>query len=113
MVAGSGRMTSERLSDEAEVAIMGPGTLETPQVDAGSLEVAIAGSENGRMQSLHAGNAEINIAGAGEAVFASDGEVEANILGSGRVSFPGRPVARSIRWCSGSLVCEREEEAAS
>lgn len=131
-LAGSGRMSSERLAHDAEVAIMGSGTLETPHVDADTLEVAIAGSGtysaagsaarlelsvagsgSGRMQGLRAGNAEINIAGSGDAVFASDGEVEANIMGSGRVTVRGSARCRVHSMGSGSLVCEREEEPAS
>lgn len=131
VVAGSGRMTSERLAGEAEVSIAGSGTLETPSVEAQSLEVSIAGSGSyvaagraerielsvagsgsGRMAGLKAGRAQINLAGSGDAVFASDGEVEANIIGSGTVTVRGAARCKVHSVGSGNLVCEREPETA-
>jgi hypothetical protein len=37
------------------------------------------------MAALKAGEANINVAGSGNATFASDGDVEANIMGSGHL----------------------------
>ncbi|HYD24664.1 MAG TPA: head GIN domain-containing protein [Croceibacterium sp.] len=131
VIAGSGRMTSERLAGEAEVSIAGSGELETPNVDASSLEVSIAGSGtytaggradrlelsiagsgSGEMDKLKVERAEVNIAGSGDAVFASDGEVEANIMGSGDVIVRGSARCKVNSMGSGSLVCEREAEPA-
>jgi hypothetical protein len=131
VVAGSGRMTSERLAGKAEVAVAGSGTLETPAVDAislevsiagsgsysaagraGHLELSIAGSGSGDMAKLKAEGAEINIAGSGNAEFASDGDVEANIMGSGNVTVRGSARCKVHSMGSGSLTCERETEAA-
>lgn len=130
-LAGSGRMTSERLAREAEVAVAGSGTLETPAVDAASLEVSIAGSGDyiaggraerldlsiagsGRaeMAKLKVGSAEINIAGSGDAAFASDGEVTANIMGSGDVTVRGSARCKVNAMGSGTVTCERATEAA-
>lgn len=131
-LAGSGNMTSERLGGNAEVTIAGSGKLETPSVDAGSLEVTIAGSGSylaaGRtaslelsllgsgsaeMDGLTAGNAEINIAGSGDASFASNGEVEASIMGSGDVTVRGSARCTINSMGSGSLTCERPAAAAA
>jgi hypothetical protein len=131
LLAGSGRMSAERLAGTAEVAITGSGTLETPRVEADSLEVliagsgsyaaagqagrlemSIAGSGNGNMAGLRAARAEINIAGSGHATFASDGEVEASIMGSGNVTVRGSARCTVNAMGSGSLVCEREPESA-
>lgn len=131
-MAGSGRMTSEALANEAELAIAGSGTLETPNVAAGSLKVSIAGSGdyraggsadtlelsvagsgNGNMRGLKVAHARVNIAGSGDATFASDGEVEANIMGSGTVTVLGSARCKVSAIGSGSLVCEREAEPAS
>lgn len=131
VVAGSGRMTSERLAGRAEVSIAGSGSLETPQVDtesltvsiAGSgsylaggrtakLELSIAGSGSADMASLRAERARINIAGSGDTVFASDGEVEANIMGSGNVTVRGAARCTVNSMGSGQVTCEREPEVA-
>jgi len=131
-VAGSGKMTSATLASDAEVSIAGSGTLETPAVDARSLEVSIAGSGtyvaagrtdelelsiagsgSGRMEGLKAASAEISIAGSGDAVFASDGEVEASIMGSGTVTVRGSARCKVNSVGSGSLVCERAPEPAN
>jgi len=129
--AGSGKITSEKLAGEAEVTIAGSGTIETPGVDATSLEVTIAGSGTykaaGTAQSLElsvAGSgsadmaglkvetAEINIAGSGDAIFASDGDVEASIMGSGDVTVRGSARCKVSSVGSGTLTCEREPEPA-
>jgi len=131
VLAGSGRMTSDRLAGDGEIAIMGSGTLETPQVDTSSLEVAIAGSGTyvaagrteklelsvagsgaAKMDGLRVGTAEISIAGSGDAAFASDGEVEANIMGSGNVTVRGSARCKVNAMGSGSLTCEREAQTA-
>ncbi|AKH43348.1 hypothetical protein FHS61_000950 [Altererythrobacter atlanticus] len=124
-VAGSGRMTSERLSGDAEVTIAGSGWLETPNVSAESLEVTIAGSGNYKaagtvkslelsvagsgtadMAGLKVDNAELNIAGSGDAIFASDGNVEASIMGSGDVTVRGSARCEVNAVGSGRLTCE-------
>lgn len=131
-MAGSGRLTSESLANAAELSIAGSGTLETSNVEAGSLKVSIAGSGayiaggradtlelsvagsgNGNMKALKVSRAEVSIAGSGDAVFASDGEVEANIIGSGTVTVIGSARCKVNAMGSGSLVCERAAEAAS
>lgn len=131
IVAGSGRMTSERLAGEAEVSIAGSGTLDTPRIEADSLEasiagsgsfaaggtvrrltLSIAGSGNADLARLRAERAQVNIAGSGDAVFASDGEVEANVMGSGNVTVRGSARCTVNSVGSGQVTCEREPEAA-
>jgi hypothetical protein len=131
-LAGSGNMTSEGLGGKAEVTIAGSGKLETPSVEAKSLEVTIAGSGSylaaGRtaslelsvlgsgsaeMDGLTASTAEVNIAGSGDASFASNGEVEANIMGSGDVTVRGSARCTINSMGSGNLTCERAATAAA
>lgn len=129
-LAGSGTMTSEHLGGNAEVTIAGSGDLQTPAVDAESLDVTIAGSGSyvaaGRtdsldlsvlgsgsaeMDGLTADRADVNIAGSGDASFASNGEVEANIMGSGDVDVRGSAQCTVNSMGSGSLTCERMASA--
>jgi len=130
-MAGSGRLTSDAVAQAAELSIAGSGTLETPNVAAASLKVSIAGSGdyvaggsadtlelsvagsgNGQMEGLKVSRAEVSIAGSGDAVFASDGEVNANIIGSGTVTVIGSARCEISAVGSGKLVCERAPETA-
>jgi len=130
--AGSGHMTSDSLASEAELSIAGSGVLETPAVETASLKVSIAGSGaylagghtdkldlsitgsgKGDMAGLKARHASISIAGSGDAIFASDGEIEANIMGSGTVTVRGSARCKVTAVGSGSLICERAAEAAT
>ena len=131
VVAGSGQIISDTLAEDAEVSIAGSGTLETPNVAVNSLEVSIAGSGeykaagtaeslelsiagsgDGDMGGLKVSRADITIAGSGNAVFASDGEVAATIMGSGDVTVRGNARCTINSLGSGKLVCEREAQAA-
>jgi hypothetical protein len=125
-MAGSGHMTSEALASKADLSIAGSGTLETPNVAARSLavsiagsgvyraggqadtlELSLAGSGDGDMTGLKVARATISIAGSGDAAFASDGEVEASIMGSGTVTVHGSARCKITAIGSGSLICER------
>ena len=96
------------VSDTPQANIAGSGTLELPNVAAGTMTVNIAGSGTlnasgtaGRlnlnvmgsgsaaMAGLKADSASVNIAGSGDATFSSDGSVDANIVGSGDVTVRG------------------------
>lgn len=129
-LAGSGRITSAVLAREAEVTIAGSGRVDTPGVAgdkleltiAGSgsyraagnvarLEVTVAGSGDAEMGALRTDRANVTIAGSGDAVFASDGEVDAEIMGSGEVRVIGRARCQVSATGSGRLVCEPGPEA--
>lgn len=126
---GSGAIHCEALADEAKVAIMGSGKIETHDLDieslkvkfagsgtykasgkVGTLDLSIAGSGSARMGRLKAGRAEIAITGSGDAVFASDGEVVAKIMGSGQVTVRGSARCKVKSFGSGTLVCEPDGE---
>jgi hypothetical protein len=128
-LAGSGRMTAASVSDHPEVNVAGSGTLELASVNARKMEANIAGSGtlkasgsadtlelnlmgsgNGELGSLKVASAKVNIAGSGDAVFASDGDVDANIMGSGHVTVRGRARCKVHTVGSGSLVCEGGDE---
>lgn len=113
-IAGSGEITTTALAAEAEVVIAGSGRVAAMGLDidhlavtiAGSgqftaegkaqrLEVSVAGSGYADLAALGSCEAEVDIAGSGNVSFACDGEVSANIMGSG------------------SLVCERGPDAGS
>lgn len=130
-VAGSGRMSAERLAPGGEVSIAGSGRLEVAAVDGGRLKVSIAGS--GRLaidghadefdlsiagsgacdaEGLMVGKAAVHIAGSGDAIFACNGEVTAHLMGSGNVIVRGSARCSVHSMGSGTLTCEREREAA-
>ena len=53
------------------------------------LQMTVGGSGKAEMAGLKVDKAEINVGGSGDAQFASDGEVEANIAGSGDITVTG------------------------
>jgi hypothetical protein len=125
-MAGSGRIFAPGLNpDEARVTIAGSGTVETQQVSTQSLKVdiagsgsyraagaakalklGIAGSGDARLEALRVDEAKVNIAGSGDGAFASDGTVNAKIVGSGEVRVIGRATCKVNSVGSGRLVCE-------
>ncbi len=125
VMAGSGKIQAEALASEAKVTIAGSGNIESPSVSADKLDLTIAGSGNFRgagnvkaldvtvagsgsaaMDALKAESAKVTIAGSGDASFASDGEVEASIVGSGNITVKGRARCKLKAMGSGKLVCE-------
>ena len=130
VAAGSGKLRSQALANDAEVTLAGSGDVETMNVAADRLRVTIAGSGayratgraarlelnivgsgNAAMEGLKADNAKIKIAGSGRSAFSSDGEVEASIVGSGEVTVRGRARCKVSAAGSGKLVCEPGESA--
>lgn len=130
-VAGSGRMTAEKLAADGEVSIAGSGRLEIAQVDGGKLKVSIAGSgrlaADGRADALElsiagsgscdaeglvAEQASVHIAGSGDAIFTCNGEVAAHLMGSGNVIVRGSARCSVHSMGSGTVICERAAEAA-
>ncbi len=124
-LAGSGKMVSAALHSAAKVNVAGSGQVEAAAVGADSLELNIAGSGNFRgagavarldltvagsgsadMPGLKTERAKVTIAGSGDAAFASDGEVDASILGSGSVTVTGRARCKVQSMGSGRLICE-------
>ena len=125
VAAGSGTIRAEGLAPQAEVTIAGSGDVETLAVaakkldvtiagsgsyraagTAENLEITIAGSGDAAMEGLKAQNAKITIAGSGRSRFASDGTVNADILGSGEVRVQGQAKCDVKATGSGRLVCE-------
>lgn len=130
-VAGSGRMSVDKLASDAEVSIAGSGRLEIAAVTGGKLAVSVAGSGrlfvDGRADELElsiAGSgscdaeglavdkAAIHIAGSGDAIFTCNGEVSASLMGSGNVIVRGSARCSVHSMGSGSVTCERERESA-
>jgi hypothetical protein len=130
VAAGSGKIRSQAVANEAEVTLAGSGDVETMNVAADRLKVTIAGSGvyraagtatrlelnivgsgNAAMEGLKTDNATIKIAGSGRSTFSSDGEVNARIVGSGEVTVRGRARCKVSAAGSGKLVCEAAEPA--
>lgn len=124
VVAGSGSVEAARLSGSPEVTIAGTGKARTTLVEADTLEVTIAGagvyeasgaaksleltlagSGSADMAGLKVDTAEITIAGSGNAQFASDGTVEAKVMGSGDVTVTGSARCTINSMGSGTLRC--------
>lgn len=123
-IAGSGTLEAPSLSGKAEVTIAGSGSariaaVQTSSVDvtiAGSgtyraaghtdtLDLTIAGSGEADMAELSVDRAEVTIAGSGNARFASDGTVEATVMGSGEVTVAGSARCTIKSMGSGTLKC--------
>lgn len=128
-IGGSGSIKAAELTGNAEANVLGSGSLEVAGVSADRLSVNVAGSGsmkaagkakeldldvlgsgNARLDGLTVEKANVTIAGSGGAKFASDGEVEAEILGSGSVTVRGDARCKVHSVGSGSLVCERNAE---
>ncbi|NCP19474.1 MAG: DUF2807 domain-containing protein [Erythrobacter sp.] len=110
-IAGSGDSRIGRI-DAAELTInvAGSGALQAAG-KADTLELSIAGSGNLDLRRLTVGDADISIAGSGEAVFASDGAVEASIMGSGTVEVIGNANCSVSAMGSGELKCSARTAA--
>lgn len=126
VMAGSGTIHTAALSGEsASVSIAGSGNIDVPAVDTGelkvevigsgdfkaagkakSLKLTIAGSGTANLAGLTVEVAKVDVAGSGDASFASDGDVTANIMGSGDIRVKGRAKCKVAAMGSGTLVCE-------
>lgn len=125
-LAGSGTITVDRLGtgSDAEVSIAGSGESEIGRIDAETLEVNVAGSGSLKaagsastldlsiagsgdldLREVEVGDADIAIAGSGDAVFSSDGNIEASIMGSGTVEVLGNASCSVSSMGSGELKC--------
>jgi hypothetical protein len=130
-VAGSGRITADRIATDGKVSITGSGRIEVAEVAGGRLkaniagsgrlaldgradefELSIAGSGSCDAEGLSVGNAAVHIAGSGDAIFACNGEVEAHLMGSGNVIVRGGARCNVHSVGSGTVTCERERESA-
>jgi hypothetical protein len=130
-VAGSGRVTADKLARDGEISIAGSGRLEVAAVEGGKLNVSIAG--NGRLmanghadefdlsiagsgscdaEGLVAEKVSVHIAGSGDAIFACNGEVSAHLMGSGSVIVRGSARCSVQSMGSGTVTCERASETA-
>ncbi|HVR90035.1 MAG TPA: head GIN domain-containing protein [Novosphingobium sp.] len=129
-LAGSGKITAAALTKDAQITIAGSGEVDTPTVAADSLKIdvagsgsyraggtvrelklTVAGSGNAEMPTLKVDSAKLTIAGSGSARFASDGNVSADIMGSGSIYVTGRATCKVSSMGSGKLVCEPAAEA--
>ncbi len=131
-LAGSGKITTPALARDAKVTVAGSGSVEAAAIaadklnltiagsgdfrGAGSvheLKMTIAGSGSSRTDALKADSAKVTIAGSGDAAFASDGDVDAEIMGSGEVRVKGRARCKVSAMGSGKLVCEPGDAGAA
>jgi hypothetical protein len=125
VLAGSGTIAAEAMADKAEATIAGSGRIDVAALDSDSLELNvmgsgvmgaagsaekldlnIAGSGRAELDELQVGSAEISIAGSGTGAFASDGEVDASIMGSGDVTVYGRASCTVSAMGSGKVHCK-------
>lgn len=124
-MAGSGKIQADALASDAKVTIAGSGDIESSNLAGDKLDLTIAGSGNFRgagnvkqldltvagsgsatMDALKAEGAKVKIAGSGSTSFASDGDVDAKIVGSGNITVKGRARCKLSSLGSGKLVCE-------
>ncbi len=131
-LAGSGDIEAETLSGKGDVTIAGSGKTKINRVDTssldltiagsgsfeaagttGTLDMTIAGSGKASMAGLSVETADISVAGSGDTEFASDGKVEANIVGSGSVTVIGRADCTVSSLGSGKLRCQNPPKTAA
>lgn len=131
-IAGSGTIESAVMADEADINVLGSGSLVVKSLAAEKADVNVAGSGSfttsgsvdkldlnllgsgsAAMRDLKVETADISIAGSGEAEFASDGTIDANIMGSGKVTVHGRATCKVSAMGSGKVVCRNIEEDAA
>ncbi len=125
VMAGSGKISTAALANDAKVTVLGSGRIDSQAVSGGKLEVTmpgsgsfraagnvdnleltIMGSGSAELHAVRTGTAKITIMGSGGAAFTSDGDVEATIMGSGSVKVKGRASCKVTAMGSGTLVCE-------
>jgi hypothetical protein len=128
-VAGSGSIRAQSLAREAELNIGGSGEIavetiaaDTLEINVGGsgsvtgagtareLEISIGGSGDVDFARLKAETAEIAIGGSGDVVLASDGEVQADIAGSGDIRVKGSATCSVNTFGSGTLSCSPANE---
>ena len=106
VIAGSGSVDSTRVDvGTLKVDVLGPGTVRAAG-HARNLALTIGGSGNADLSGLSVDAAKADVAGSGSGRFASDGTVDASILGSGDIHVRGRATCTVKTMGSGTLVCE-------
>lgn len=105
-IAGSGSVTCGDIDvEQLKIQMMGSGSV-TGTGKATRLSLKVAGSGHIGLDGITVENAKISMAGSGNASFASDGEVDATMAGSGHVTVRGRAKCTVKGMGSGRLVCE-------
>lgn len=133
VLAGSGNLIADQLGGkEAKIVVAGSGLVEARAVDtpklnvdvvgsgklraggkATEMNITVAGSGDAEMDGLNADDVKVDVAGSGSTRFASNGNVNANIMGSGEVRVFGRATCKVKSVGSGKLVCENGVTPAS
>lgn len=130
VIAGAGTVNTDTLAENAKLTIAGSGAIAIEGIEAERLKINVIGSgrltASGRvermklniagsgmsdMAGLEAARAKVTVAGSGTASFASDGKVEAHIMGSGLVTVHGRAQCSVHSVGAGRLVCVPREDA--
>jgi len=129
-IAGSGSVEAASMAEDADINIVGSGSLKVSSLKAGQADVTVAGSGSvsaagsidrldlnvvgsgsADLAEVQVESADITVAGAGDAAFASDGKIDATILGSGTVRVIGRATCQVNSMGSGKVICENKVEA--
>lgn len=127
VLAGSGTLIADQLggADDGRIVIAGTGLVEARAVRtrklavdvvgsgtlraggrADTMKLVLAGSGAAEMDGLSVDDATVDVAGSGKARFASNGQVNANITGSGEVRVFGRATCKVKSLGSGKLICQ-------
>lgn len=129
-IAGSGSVESASMADDADINIVGSGSLSVSELKAAKADVTVAGSGsvtasgsadrldlnivgsgNADFEGVQVESADVTVAGSGDATFASDGKIEATILGAGTVRVIGRATCEVNSMGSGKVICETKVDA--
>lgn len=123
-VVGAGSIKSSTLAAEAKVSVAGSGSIRLDGIDCerlkaslmgsgrveargnvGRLKLASAGSGESELSHLVAASANLTVTGSGAVELASDGEIEAKIMGSGSITIHGRARCQVQSMGSGRFNC--------
>ena len=106
---GSAHIDLQKLTaDHIEVVLSGSGTISV-KGDVESQQVKISGSGDYRSPNLVSDLADISLSGSGRAVIKVNAELNANISGSGSISYIGYPEVYKQVSGSGKLIRVRKE----
>ena len=129
-IAGSGSVEAANMAEDAEINIVGSGSLNVSELKAAKADVTVAGSGsitasgsadrldlnivgsgNADLEGVQVERADVTVAGSGDATFASDGKIDATILGAGTVRVIGRATCEVSSMGSGKVICETKVDA--
>ena len=102
VIAGTGMVEARAIDTQSlKVDVVGSGKLRAAG-KAKEMKLTVAGSGDAEMDGLNVDEVKVDVAGSGNARFASNGHVNASIMGSAKSACSAALPARSVRWARAS-----------